>query len=91
MSYDILRDSLYSKDSNTHWCSVLRQQKFLKEIIERLTKNNDSDEEIINEALESLKYLTQKPWLHIATDLERYKLSAEPWKKYATNGEAPKE
>ncbi|CAH0726563.1 unnamed protein product, partial [Brenthis ino] len=92
MAYDILRDSLYSEDSNMHWCSVLRQQKFLKDLIEQLNAGGDSAEAAIKEAKQTLKNITQNPWLHLATDLERYKLSAEPWKKFARdNQDKPKE
>lgn len=93
MAYDILRDSLYSKDSNMHWSSVLRQQKFLKDLIEQLNAGGDSAEAAIKEAKQTLNNITQNPWLHLATDLERYKLSAEPWKKFARDNQdtPPKE
>lgn len=83
MVYSILRDSLYSKDSNTHWSSVLRQQKFLKELMEQLNAGGDSAESAINEAKQTFRNLTENIWLHLATDFERYKLSVEPWKKFA--------
>ncbi|XP_041971152.1 uncharacterized protein C05D11.1-like [Aricia agestis] len=83
MVYDILRDSVYSKDSNVHWSSVLRQQKFLKNILERLNASDDSAEAVLREAKEEFKNMTKHIWLHLATDFERYKLSTEPWKKFA--------
>ncbi|XP_045458924.1 uncharacterized protein C05D11.1-like [Melitaea cinxia] len=83
MVYSILRDSLYSKDSNTHWSSVLRQQKFLKELMEQLNAGGDSAESAIKEAKQTFRNLTENVWLHLATDFERYKLSVEPWKKFA--------
>ncbi|CAK1549762.1 unnamed protein product [Leptosia nina] len=82
MVYDILRDSLYSKDSNMHWSSVLRQQKFLKELIEQLNAGGDSAQNALAEAKKTMANITAKPWLHIASDLERYKLSTEPWKQF---------
>ncbi|XP_072936349.1 uncharacterized protein C05D11.1-like [Epargyreus clarus] len=85
MLHDILRDTLYSKDSNLHWCSVLRQQKFLKELIEQL--NGDAAETALKEAREAFKKITEKVWLHIATDFERYKLSTEPWQQFARENE----
>ncbi|CAG4968392.1 unnamed protein product [Colias eurytheme] len=87
MVYDILRDSLYSKDSNVHWSSVLRQQKFLKELIETLNAGGDSAENALSEARETLNNITAKPWLHLASDLERYTLSTEPWKQFARPNE----
>ncbi|CAH2104836.1 unnamed protein product [Euphydryas editha] len=87
MVYDILRDSLYSKDSNVHWSSVLRQQKFLKELMEQLNAGGDSAESAINEAKQTFRNITENVWLHLATDFERYKLSVEPWKKFARGKE----
>lgn len=85
MLHDILRDTLYSKDSNLHWCSVLRQQKFLKDLIEQL--NGDAANTALDEAKEAFKKITEKAWLHIATDFERYKLSTEPWQRFARENE----
>ncbi|XP_068621033.1 uncharacterized protein C05D11.1-like [Battus philenor] len=83
MVYDILRDSLYCKDSNAHWCSVLRQQKFLKELVEQLNAGGDSAEAALVEAKVTFENIVNSAWLHIATDFERYKLSTEPWKQFA--------
>nr|XP_026487526.1 uncharacterized protein C05D11.1-like [Vanessa tameamea] len=87
MVYDILRDSLYSKDSNVHWSSVLRQQKFLKELIEQLNAGGDSAEAALKEAQQKFKNITESAWLHLATDFERYKISVEPWKRFARENE----
>ncbi|XP_046961211.1 uncharacterized protein C05D11.1-like [Vanessa cardui] len=87
MVYDILRDSLYSKDSNVHWSSVLRQQKFLKELIEHLNAGGDSAEAALKEAKQTFKNVTERAWLHLATDFERYKISVEPWKRFARENE----
>ncbi|XP_047041443.1 uncharacterized protein C05D11.1-like [Helicoverpa zea] len=87
MMYDALRDSIYSKNSNMHWCTVLRQQKFLKELIEQLNAGGDSAEAALLEARKTFKSITQDVWLHIASDFERYKLSTEPWKKFARENE----
>ncbi|XP_022820745.1 uncharacterized protein C05D11.1-like [Spodoptera litura] len=87
MMYDALRDSVYSKNSNLHWCTVLRQQKFLKELIEQLTAGGDSAESALLEARKSFKSITENAWLHLATDFERYKLSTEPWKRFARENE----
>ncbi|XP_045764374.1 uncharacterized protein C05D11.1-like [Maniola jurtina] len=87
MVYDILRDSLYCKDSNVHWSSVLRQQKFLKELIEQLNAGGDSAEAAISEAKKTFKNITENAWLHLAADLEKYKLSTEPWKRFARENE----
>ncbi|KAM3962814.1 LOW QUALITY PROTEIN: uncharacterized protein C05D11.1 [Aphomia sociella] len=87
MVYDTLRDSLYSKDSNVHWSSVLRQQKFLKELIEQLNAGGDSAEAAIIDATETFKNLTENAWLHLATDFNRYKLSTEPWKRFGNPNE----
>ncbi|XP_034828177.1 uncharacterized protein C05D11.1-like [Maniola hyperantus] len=87
MVYDILRDSLYCKDSNVHWSSVLRQQKFLKELIEQLNAGGDSAEAALSEAKEMFKNITENAWLHLAADLEKYKLSTEPWKRFARENE----
>ncbi|KAJ0181723.1 hypothetical protein K1T71_002445 [Dendrolimus kikuchii] len=83
MVYDTVRDALYSKDSNVHWSSVLRQNKFLKELVEQLNAGGDSAEAALLEAKTTFKNITQNVWLHLATDFERYKLSTEPWKKFA--------
>lgn len=82
MMYDTLRDSVYSKDSNVHWCTVLRQQKFLKELIEQLNAGGDSAEAALAEAKRTFANITSNAWLHLATDFDRYKLSTEPWKKF---------
>ncbi|XP_023940312.1 uncharacterized protein C05D11.1 [Bicyclus anynana] len=87
MVYDILRDALYCKDSNVHWSSALRQQKFLKEIIEQLTAGGDSAEAAIAEAKRTFKNITEKAWLHLAADLVKNKLSTEPWKRFARENE----
>ncbi|KAF9812013.1 hypothetical protein SFRURICE_021370 [Spodoptera frugiperda] len=87
MMYDALRDSVYSKNSNLHWCTVLRQQKFLKELIEQLTAGGDSAESALLEARKSFKSITENAWLHLATDFERYKLRTEPWKRFARENE----
>ncbi|CAH2238074.1 jg18457 [Pararge aegeria aegeria] len=87
MVYDILRDSLYSKDSNVHWSSVLRQQKFLKELIDQLNAGGDSAEAAINEAKQTFKTLTGNAWLHLSADLVKYKLGSEPWKRFARENE----
>ncbi|XP_045764362.1 uncharacterized protein C05D11.1-like [Maniola jurtina] len=79
----ILPDLLYCKDSNVHWSSVLRQQKFLKELIEQLNAGGDSAEAAISEAKKTFKNITASAWLHLAADLEKYKLSTEPWKRFA--------
>ncbi|XP_052757845.1 uncharacterized protein C05D11.1-like [Galleria mellonella] len=87
MVYDILRDSVYCKDSNVHWCSVLRQQKFLKELVEQLNAGGDSAEAAVNEAKKAYARLTENAWLHLAADFDRYKLSTEPWKRFARTNE----
>lgn len=87
MMYDALRDSIYSKNSNLHWCTVLRQQKFLKELIEQLNAGGDSAEAALTEARKTFKSITQNMWLHLATDFERYKLSTEPWKRFGAENE----
>lgn len=87
MVHDILHDSLYSQDSNVHWCTVLRQQKFLKQLFEQLNAGGDSAESVISEAVKAFKTVTSKAWLHIATDFERYKLSTEPWKKFVVGND----
>ncbi|XP_047987418.1 uncharacterized protein C05D11.1-like [Leguminivora glycinivorella] len=89
MVYDLLRDSVYSADSNIHWCSVLRQQKFLKELIENLNAGGDRADAVLKEAKKSLKLFTENLWLHMATDFERYPLSTEPWKRFPAVGKAP--
>ncbi|XP_059059298.1 uncharacterized protein C05D11.1-like [Achroia grisella] len=87
MVYDVLRDSLYCKDSNVHWCTVLRQQKFLKELVEQLNAGGDSAEAAINDAKESFRIFTENAWLHLAADFDRYKLSTEPWKRFGRSNE----
>ncbi|KAJ8729556.1 hypothetical protein PYW08_001137 [Mythimna loreyi] len=87
MMYDALRDSIYSKNSNLHWCTVLRQQKFLKELIEQLNAGGDSAEAALTEARKTFKSITQNVWLHLATDFERYKMSTEPWKRFGAENE----
>ncbi|XP_030036652.2 uncharacterized protein C05D11.1 [Manduca sexta] len=87
MVYDALRDSVYSKDTNMHWCSVLRQQKFLKDLIEQLNAGGDSAEAAVNEAKTTLKAITANAWLHLAADFDRYKLSTEPWKRFGRENE----
>ncbi|KAH9645203.1 hypothetical protein HF086_005748 [Spodoptera exigua] len=87
MMYDALRDSVYIRNSNFHWCTVLRQQKFLKELIEQLTAGGDSAESALLEARQSFKSITEKVWLHLATDFERYNLRTEPWKRFARENE----
>lgn len=87
MVYDSLRDSLYCKDSNVHWTAVLRQQKFLKELIEQLNAGGDCAEAALKEAKETFRNLTENAWLHIATDFDRYTLSTEPWKRFARENE----
>ncbi|KAJ8726234.1 hypothetical protein PYW07_000932 [Mythimna separata] len=87
MMYDALRDSIYSKNSNLHWCTVLRQQKFLKELIEQLNAGGDSAEAALSEARKTFKSITQNAWLHLATDFERYKMSTEPWKRFGAENE----
>ncbi|XP_075992092.1 uncharacterized protein C05D11.1-like [Anticarsia gemmatalis] len=84
MMFDTLRDSVYSKDSNVHWCTVLRQQKFLKELVEQLNAGGDSAETAVAEAKRTFANIRQKGWLHMATDFDRYKLNTEPWKRFAT-------
>ncbi|KAL0894630.1 hypothetical protein ABMA27_013187 [Loxostege sticticalis] len=87
MVYDTLRDSLYSKDSNVHWCSVLRQFKFLKELVEQLNAGGDAASNALSDAQETFRCITARPWLHLATDFDRYKLSTEPWKRFAMANE----
>ncbi|CAH0404705.1 unnamed protein product [Chilo suppressalis] len=87
MVYDSLRDSLYCKDSNMHWCTVLRQYKFLKELVEQLNAGGDSAEAALSEARQMFKRITERAFLHIAADFDRHKLSTEPWKKFATGNE----
>ncbi|CAH0603275.1 unnamed protein product [Chrysodeixis includens] len=87
MMYDALRDSVYSKDSNMHWCTVLRQQKFLRELIEQLTAGGDSAEAALSEARDTFRSLTRQAWLHLATDFQRYKLSTKPWQQFARENE----
>ncbi|CAG9567343.1 unnamed protein product [Danaus chrysippus] len=87
MVHDLLRDSLYSKDSNVHWCTVLRQQKFLKELMEQLNAGGDSADAAISDAKKTFKYITENAWLHLACDFDRYKLSAAPWKRFARENE----
>ncbi|XP_047509808.1 uncharacterized protein C05D11.1-like [Pieris napi] len=87
MVYDILRDSLYEKNTNAHWATVLRQQHFLKELVEQLNAGGDSAQNALEEATKTLKNITEKPWLHLASDLERYQLSTEPWKQFARPNE----
>ncbi|CAH0749121.1 unnamed protein product [Diatraea saccharalis] len=84
MVYDSLRDALYSKDSNIHWCSVLRQHKFLKELVEQLNAGGDSADNVLSEARKMFSCITERVFLHIATDFERHKLTTEPWKKFTT-------
>ncbi|XP_022125781.2 uncharacterized protein C05D11.1 [Pieris rapae] len=87
MVYDILRDSLYEKNTNVHWATVLRQQQFLKELVEQLNAGGDSAQKALDEATKTLKNITEKPWLHLASDLERYQLSTKPWKQFARPNE----
>ncbi|CAK1603337.1 unnamed protein product [Parnassius mnemosyne] len=87
MVYDTLRDTFYSKDSNVHWSFVLRQQKFLKDLIEQLNAGGDSAEAALAEAKQTFKNIVGNVWLHLATDFERYKLSTEPWKQFARENE----
>ncbi|KAG7311658.1 hypothetical protein JYU34_002712 [Plutella xylostella] len=87
MAYDTVRDALYTKTSNNHWSTVLRQQKFLKELVEALNAGGDSAETVLKDARETFKSITENVWLHIATDFTRYKLSVEPWKKFARENE----
>ncbi|KAJ2944639.1 hypothetical protein O0L34_g3994 [Tuta absoluta] len=83
MVYDTVRDALYCADSNVHWSGVLRQSKFLKELNELLNAGGDSAEAALREARTTLHNITENLWIHLATDLERYKLSTEPWKRFA--------
>ncbi|XP_013133610.1 PREDICTED: uncharacterized protein C05D11.1-like [Papilio polytes] len=87
MVYDMLRDALYSSDSNTHWCSVLRQHRFLKEVVERLAAGGAEAEAAVAEARGALAALRRDAWLHLAADFHRYKLSPEPWKRFARDNE----
>ena len=87
MMYDALRDSVYSKNCNLHWCTVLRQHKFLKDLIEQLNAGGDSAEAALTEARKTFKSITQNVWLHLATDFERYTLSTEPWKRFGGENE----
>ncbi|CAB3249821.1 unnamed protein product [Arctia plantaginis] len=82
MMYDSLRDSVYSEDSNVHWCTVLRQQKFLKDLVEQLNAGGDSAESALREAKRTFANITRNAWLHLATDFDRYKLSTEVWKRF---------
>ncbi|XP_053606710.1 uncharacterized protein C05D11.1-like [Plodia interpunctella] len=91
MVYDVLRDAVYNENTNTHWCSVLRQQKFLKNLLEQLTAGGDSAEAALREGKDAFQKILEKPWLHLSSDLTRYKLSTEPWKKFTTNDVAPVE
>lgn len=87
MMYDVLRDSVYSKDCNFHWCTVLRQQKFLKELVEQLNAGGDSAEAAVAEAKRTFANMAQNVWLHLAADFDRCKLSTEPWNKFAKENE----
>lgn len=87
MAYATLRDYVYCEDSNVHWCSVLRQLKFLKQLVEKLNAGGDCAENILNEARRSFRNLTANAWLHLAADFDRYKLSAEPWKRFVRENE----
>ncbi|XP_073941538.1 uncharacterized protein C05D11.1-like [Choristoneura fumiferana] len=87
MVYDLLRDSLYSHDSNIHWSSVLRQHRFLKELVEHLNAGGDSAAVALQDAKNAFKTLTANVWLHLATDFDRYPLSVEPWKRFPKAGE----
>lgn len=51
--------------------------------MEQLNAGGDSAESAIKEAKQTFRNLTENVWLHLATDFERYKLSVEPWKKFA--------
>ncbi|XP_045538857.1 uncharacterized protein C05D11.1 [Papilio machaon] len=85
MVYDMLRDALYCSNSNVHWCSVLRQHHFLKEVVERL--GGGGAEGALEDAKRALAALVRDPWLHLAADFDRYKLSTEPWKQFARENE----
>ncbi|CAH2066403.1 unnamed protein product, partial [Iphiclides podalirius] len=87
MVYDTLRDALYCKDSNMHWSAVLRQQKFLKELVEQLNAGGDSAEAALYEAKKTFKSIVSNAWLHIAADFKRYTLRTEPWKQFARENE----
>lgn len=87
MVYDVLRDSLYSHDSNIHWSSVLRQHRFLKELVEHLNAGGDSAAVALQDSKNAFKTMTANMWLHLATDFDRYPLSVEPWKQFPSVGE----
>lgn len=82
MVRDILFDSLYSNDSNAHWCTVLRQYKFLKKLISILKEGGNLADEALNQAKEAFNNIRSRPWLHIATDFDRHNISAEPWRRF---------
>ncbi|GBP23093.1 Uncharacterized protein C05D11.1 [Eumeta japonica] len=90
MVYDTLRDSLYSKDSNMHWCSVLRQQKFLKELLDQMNSSEEAALSVVAAARDAFTKITKTIWLHLATDLTKYRISPEPWKKFENpNAQVP--
>ncbi|VVC90313.1 unnamed protein product [Leptidea sinapis] len=92
MVYDTLRDAVYSADSNVHWASVLRQTRFLRQLVERAAAGGESAGDVVREARAAWHTLTEpaRLWLHLAADLTRARLSPRPWKRFAGNKTQPK-
>ncbi|XP_077292905.1 uncharacterized protein C05D11.1-like [Arctopsyche grandis] len=81
---DLLRDLIISKESNVHHCSILRQQRFLNDIIMKLEKPDNEYMKVLENLEETRQKLLIKNnvWLHFAANLKSHQYTAEPWKKY---------
>lgn len=74
---------MFFTDSNVHQCSVLRQFMFLEYSAQGHQKNT-----VLNEIEAARKAITApgNMWLHMAGNLEKHHLSAEPWAIFGKNG-----
>lgn len=84
---DLMKGLIYNKDSNPYTSSMLRQQKFLNNVLERL--NNETGQKEIVSEIESVRELLTIPKnmvLYMATNVD--KLTAQvpnvynPWNTY---------
>ncbi|KOB74774.1 Uncharacterized protein OBRU01_08588, partial [Operophtera brumata] len=56
-------------------------------LLDKVNAGGDTAHAAITEATEAFKKISHNMWLHLATDFERYKLSTEPWKRFASENE----
>lgn len=90
---DLMKGLTYSKESNHYASSLLRQQKFLTKLIDRL--NDESGEQKVKEEIESVRKVLTSPKnmvLYMATNVDKLAAKVEnvytPWNEFFSDVDA---